>query len=69
MNATYEYLVIPTTAPTCLHLPRDLSDAEAIIVACTGNPGWRDAAVYGLGTLAVVGLILFALMWGSGRVR
>jgi hypothetical protein len=48
-------------AVTCLRLPSDLSDAEAIIVACTGNPGWRDAAVYGLGTLAVVGLILFAL--------
>jgi hypothetical protein len=54
---------------TCLRVPGSIADAEAIIVACTGNPGWRDAAVYGLGTLAVVGLILFALVWGVGRVR
>jgi hypothetical protein len=53
---------------TCLRLPSSLSDAEAIIVACTGNPGWRDAAVYGLGTLAVVGLILFVLVAAILRV-
>jgi hypothetical protein len=45
---------------TCLRMPRDLSDADAIIAACSGVADWRPAFVYGLGSAGLVVVLVLA---------
>ena len=50
---------------TCLRLPLSLDDAEAMVVACSGQADWRPLFLLGLGTAALavavlVGLVLLA---------
>jgi hypothetical protein len=49
-----------------LRIPTSLSEADAIIAACSGVADWRPAFVLGLGSAALV-VVLVLAVWATLR--
>jgi D-arabinose 1-dehydrogenase-like Zn-dependent alcohol dehydrogenase len=54
---------------TCFRLPLSLDDAEAIVVACSGQADWRPLFLMGLGTVAVAGFLVIGLLLVARAIR
>jgi hypothetical protein len=54
---------------TCLRIPRELVEAEAIIAGCVGTTDWRGDFLLGLATVVLAAALLVGLALTLRAVR
>lgn len=54
---------------SCFRIPLTLEDADALIVACSGQADWRPLFLLGLATLVIVATATIALVLAARSLR